>query len=99
MVMEGEITNDHASDGLIPSAMPSVKVLLTVFVPHTDGINPSIKLFNGVVMFVVVRTTSKFVEFAGFVLWMTWWISMQFPHMMVIVKVCTMLTIKRIVLV
>ena len=29
--------------------MLSVKVLLMVFVTHTDGINPSVKLFNGVV--------------------------------------------------
>jgi len=29
--------------------MLSVKVLLMVFVTHTDRINPSVKLFNGVV--------------------------------------------------
>jgi len=29
--------------------MLSVKVLLMVFMTHTDGINPSVKLFNGVV--------------------------------------------------
>jgi hypothetical protein len=40
-----EITNDQYSDGRILS----VKILPTNCMPYTDGMNPSIKLFNGVV--------------------------------------------------
>ena len=40
------ITNDQYSDGRIPSG----KMLLTDFVPYTDRFNPSVKLFNGVVI-------------------------------------------------
>jgi hypothetical protein len=45
---ECEITDAHDSDGIIPSEIPSVTLLLTIFVPYTDRINPSVKLFNGV---------------------------------------------------
>jgi hypothetical protein len=43
--MEWKITNNQYSDGRIPS----VKMLPMDFVPYTDRINPSVKLFNGVV--------------------------------------------------
>ena len=46
---ECEITDSHDSDGIIPSKIPSVILLPTVFVPYIDRINPSVKLFNGVV--------------------------------------------------
>jgi hypothetical protein len=46
LATECEITDDHYSDGRIPS----VKILPTVCVPHTDEMNPSVKLFNGVVI-------------------------------------------------
>lgn len=44
--MEWEINDDQNSDEQISS----VKILPTVFVPNTDGLNLSIKLFNGVVV-------------------------------------------------
>jgi len=46
---EWEITEDQYFDGQIPSVRPSGKMLMTDFVPYTNGINPSVKLFNGVV--------------------------------------------------
>ena len=45
------ITDAHNSDGINPSEILSVIILPTVFVPYTDGINPSVKLYNGVVNF------------------------------------------------
>jgi hypothetical protein len=41
-------TEWEITDGRIPS----VKYLPTVSVPHTDGMNPSVKLFNGVVFII-----------------------------------------------
>jgi hypothetical protein len=43
------ITDDWYSDGRILSVMLSVRILPTNYVPYTDGINLSIKLFNSVV--------------------------------------------------
>jgi hypothetical protein len=37
------------TDGRVPSVRPSVMISLTEFIPVTDGISPSVKLFNGVV--------------------------------------------------
>jgi hypothetical protein len=42
-----EISDDQYFDGLILSVILLVKILLINFVHHTDGINPSVKLFNG----------------------------------------------------
>jgi hypothetical protein len=44
------ITDAHDSDGINLSKIPSVIILPTVCVPYTDGINPSVKLYNGVVI-------------------------------------------------
>jgi hypothetical protein len=44
------ITDAYDADGLNPSEILSVKLLPTVCVPYTDGINPSVKLYNGVVI-------------------------------------------------
>jgi len=46
------ITDAHDADGINPSEIPSVIILPTGFVPYTDGINPSAKLYNGVVTFL-----------------------------------------------
>ena len=46
------ITDAHDADRINPSEIPSVKLLPTVCVPYTDGINPSVKLYNGVVKFI-----------------------------------------------
>jgi len=43
------ITDAHDSDGFVSSEIPSVIILPTVCVPYTDGINPSVKLYNDVV--------------------------------------------------
>jgi hypothetical protein len=48
-VTELEITDAHDSDGLIPSEIPSVKILPMIFVLFTNRINSSVKLFNAVV--------------------------------------------------
>ena len=49
VAMEMKITDDQYFDRRISSVMLSVKILLTNCVFYTDRINPSIKLFNGVV--------------------------------------------------
>jgi len=46
---EIRITDAHDSDGFVSSEIPSVIILQTVCVPYTDGINLSVKLYNGVV--------------------------------------------------
>jgi hypothetical protein len=43
------ITDAHDADEINPSEIPLVIILPTVFVPYTDGMNPSAKLYNGVV--------------------------------------------------
>jgi len=45
------ITDAHDSDGFVSSEILSVINLPTVCVPFTDGMNPSVKLYNGVVYF------------------------------------------------
>jgi hypothetical protein len=47
--MERGITDDQYSDRRIMSVMLSVKMLPMNFLSYTDGMNPSVKLFNGVV--------------------------------------------------
>jgi hypothetical protein len=47
LATERGITDDQ--DGRIPSVMPLVRILPTNCMPYTDGMNPSVKLFNGVV--------------------------------------------------
>jgi hypothetical protein len=49
------ITDAHDADGMKPSEIPSVIILPTVFVPYTDGMNPSAKLYNGVVYVFTVQ--------------------------------------------
>jgi len=49
LATERGISNDYYTDGRIPSVRPSVIILPTEFMPVTDGIIPSVKLFNGVV--------------------------------------------------
>jgi len=44
------VTDDWYTDGRVPSVIISP----TDFIPVTDGISPSIKLFNGVVSMVWV---------------------------------------------
>ena len=51
------ITDAHDTDGINPSEIPSVIILPTGFVPYTDGINPSAKLYNGVVLVLMNRVT------------------------------------------
>jgi len=47
LATERGITDDQ--DGRIPSVMPLVRILPKNCMPYTDGMNPSVKLFNGVV--------------------------------------------------
>jgi hypothetical protein len=49
---EIRITDDHDSDGINPSEIPSVIVLPTFCVPYTNGNHLSVKLYNGVVIVV-----------------------------------------------
>jgi hypothetical protein len=46
-IYQHKISDDQYFDGLILSIILLVKILLINFVHHTDGINPSVKLFNG----------------------------------------------------
>jgi hypothetical protein len=46
------VTNDYYTDRRVPLVKPSVIILPTEFIPVTDEISPSVKLFNGVVTFV-----------------------------------------------
>jgi hypothetical protein len=46
---ERGITDDQYSNRRILSVMPSVKMLPTNVLSYIDGMNPSVKLFNGVV--------------------------------------------------
>ena len=48
--MEMEVTDDCYTDGRVPSVRPSVIISPTDFIVVTDGIGPSIKLVNGVVL-------------------------------------------------
>jgi hypothetical protein len=51
------ITDAHDSDGINPSEIPSVRILTTGFVPYTDGMYPSAKLYNGVVLVNEAKTS------------------------------------------
>jgi len=44
-------TDDCYTDGRVPLVRPSVIISPTDFIPVTDGISPSVKLFNGVVLY------------------------------------------------
>ena len=54
---EWGITDHQYYDKRIPSVRLSVKMLPTDCVPYTDRINPSVKLFNGVVWRLMKSTT------------------------------------------
>jgi hypothetical protein len=49
------ITDDYYTDGRVPSVSPSVIISPTEFIPVTDRISPSVKLFNGVVYHINQR--------------------------------------------
>jgi len=44
------VTDDYYTNGRVPSVWLSVIISPTEFIPFTDGIIPSVKLFNGVVI-------------------------------------------------
>jgi len=46
------ITDAHDSNGFISPEIPLVIILPMVCVPYTNGINPSVKLYNGVVPYL-----------------------------------------------
>jgi hypothetical protein len=52
---ERGITDDQYFNGRILSVRSSVKMLPTDYMPYTDGINPSVKLFNGVVKIIIIK--------------------------------------------
>jgi hypothetical protein len=49
LVTERGITDDYYTDGRVSSVRPSVIISPMEFIPVTDEIIPSVKLFNGVV--------------------------------------------------
>jgi len=51
LAMEMGVTDDYYTDGRVPSVIISP----TEFIPVTDRISPSVKLFNGVVLFYETR--------------------------------------------
>jgi len=50
------ITDDHDSDGINPSEIPSVKLLPIVCVFYTEKNNLSVKLYNDTVILVAIMT-------------------------------------------
>jgi hypothetical protein len=55
LATEQGITDDQYFNGQISSVRLSVKILLTNCVPYTDEMNPSVKLFNGIVRPILSR--------------------------------------------
>ena len=51
LATEMVVTNDWYTDGRVPSVRPSVIISPTDFIDGTDGISPSVKLVNGVVIY------------------------------------------------
>jgi hypothetical protein len=49
LVTERGITDDYYTDRRVLSVRPSVIISPTEFIPVTDGMSQSVKLFNGVV--------------------------------------------------
>jgi len=49
LVTESGVTDNYYIDEHVPSVRPSVIISPTKFIPVTDGISPSVKLFIGVV--------------------------------------------------
>jgi hypothetical protein len=49
------VTDDYYTDRRVPSVRPSVIIWPTTFIPDTDRISPSVKLFNGVVSLVEMK--------------------------------------------
>jgi hypothetical protein len=55
LATEMGFTNDYYTDGRVPSVRPSGIISPTDFIHVTDGISPSVKLFNGVVISFQVK--------------------------------------------
>ena len=55
LAMKRGITDDYYTDGRVPSVSPSVIISPTEFIPVTDRISLSVKLFNGVVYHINQR--------------------------------------------
>ena len=62
LVTEMGFTDDWYTDGRVPSVMPSVLFSLTDFIVVTDGISPSVKLDNVVVIFPQNIQIEKFIK-------------------------------------
>jgi hypothetical protein len=57
LATEMGFTDDWFTDGTLPSVNPSVLVSPTDFIAITDGINPSVKLDNVVVLLLLCVCT------------------------------------------
>jgi len=53
LAMEIGVTDDWYTDRRVASVRPSIIISPTDFIPVTDGISPSVKLFNGVVSILI----------------------------------------------
>jgi hypothetical protein len=62
LATEMGFTDDCYTDGSIPSVSPSVLFSPTDFIAITDGINPSVKLDNVVVIFPQNIQIEKFIK-------------------------------------
>jgi hypothetical protein len=67
LVTERGVTNDYYTDGRVPLVTPSVIISPTEFIPVTDGISPSVKLFNGVVNSLQNYLKDKFIFMSLFI--------------------------------
>jgi hypothetical protein len=59
LATERGVTDNYYTDGRVTSVRPSVIILPTELIPCTNGISPSVKLFNGVVIFNIERYNWK----------------------------------------
>ena len=63
LATERGVTNDYYTDGRVPSVRPLVIISPTEFIPVTDGISPSVKLFNGVVKCIKIIFFKRILNF------------------------------------
>ena len=57
------VTNDYYTDRRVPLVKPSVIILPTECISFTDGISPSVKLFDGVVVLEYILSVLDFFYF------------------------------------
>jgi len=67
LATERGVTDDYYTDGRVPLVTPLVIISPTEFITVTDGISPSVKLFNGVVNSLQNYLKDKFIFMSLFI--------------------------------